>query len=54
MADRLDIIDPKRVELHKQIKAIRWGDYVQHGWVKIKISEGKPVLINVELSDRIN
>lgn len=54
MSDRFDIVDPKKVELHKQIKAIRWSDYLQHGWVKIKISDGKPVLINVELSDRIS
>ncbi|MCJ7829159.1 MAG: hypothetical protein MUP81_05405 [Dehalococcoidia bacterium] len=51
--DRLDIIDPKKVELQKLIKAIPWDKFIEYGWVKIKISNGKPTLITVEQSDRI-
>lgn len=54
MSDRLDIIDPKRVELQGYIEKIPWNKFITHGWVKIKISFGEPILITREISDKID
>ena len=46
--ERLDIIDPKRVELQGYIEKIPWKKFINYGSVKIMIQNGKAVLITLE------
>lgn len=54
MSERLDIMDTKVLELHRYVQAIPWKEFIDHGWVKIKITDGKPTLTILERSDRVN
>lgn len=46
--DRVAIIDPKDVELKKELDRIDWGKYLSHGVVSVRIRNGKRELIRVE------
>ena len=54
MVDRLDIIDTKGLELRKYLEKIPWRDYVSYGSVKIQIRDGKPTLITIEETVKID
>jgi len=54
VSERLDIMDTKVLELHRYVQAIPWKEFIDHGWVKIKITDGKPTLTILERSDRVN
>jgi len=47
----LDKPNPNKLQLKEVIQKIDWG--IQYGWVKVKITNGKPTLLTVETSDRI-
>ena len=40
------------LQLKEDLKKIDWP--IKYGWVKVKISDGKPVLVIREESDRID
>jgi len=50
----LDKADKKVLELHSHVKAIPWNEYIDHGWVKVKIANGKPTLTILERTDRMS
>jgi len=54
MSERFDIVDSKRVELQGYIEKIPWKKFINYGSVKIQVQEGKPVLITLEETVRMN
>jgi len=54
MSDKFDIIDPKRVELQGYIEKIPWKKFINYGSVKIQVRDGKPVLITLEETVKID
>lgn len=49
----LDIMEKKVLELHSYLKPIPWNEFIDHGWVKVKITNGKPTLTILERTDRM-
>ena len=50
----LDSTEIKDLELRNQITRIPWKSFIDYGSVKIQVRNGKPVLITVEKTVRID
>ena len=46
--------EAKPASLKQLLRLIDWGKYLQYGSVKVTIREGKPTLITVETTDRLD
>ena len=47
-----DIVNGKA--LAEAVKAVRWDLYLSHGTVKIQIREGKPTLVTIERTYKLD
>lgn len=54
MTDKLDIIDNKDIELQKRIDTISWRDFLMYGSVKIHVRDGRPVLVTIERTVKLD
>ena len=46
--------EPKDIELKKELEKIDWNKYLDYGSVKIQIRQGKPTLITIERTLKID
>lgn len=54
MTDRLQVIDNKDIELQRRIDTISWRDFLMYGSVKIQVRDGKPVLVTIERTVKLD
>ena len=52
MAERLDIIKPEDLELKKSLDKIDWP--IEYGNIKIQLREGKPTLLIIERTVKLD
>ncbi len=52
MTDKLEIVNPKDLELKKQLEAVKWP--IEWGNIRLQLRAGKPTLLVIERTIRLD